>query len=425
MTAQVILLTSLGGGAYVASSARQASFTQTLDMKPQSTLNLSSIRYEIYDYPPGMTLPSGWSQDPSTGAYYFAPSNVTTQPPTVTLPASGANNWGKLMLRLRGNNNPLQFNTDRSPNTFFNPQLTDETSEIWLASPNAGMEGVGFNESTQHDLMRGYVGPLMACLRSLDALGGGSSGVSVGGAVTPSTLTWGASATPLWTQTAPASGAGANWTWAPQVATGTGASGSALVNVGAPASGTTEAGLVIERNGTPIAFIGSPNGVGGSLQISLGYGTGANTGSYLQGVGSTATLNGSGTTQLSVGGAVYVFLNNNIVGFNKPVAGETSGVPFALGSTPVTFGATGSTALTSAQQQFPQIVLSTVTLSGAATLDFGNVTGNYWVDVSGITLGGQTLTFKNGTGTQVVSTMMINGKVLITVSCSANHIAAG
>lgn len=304
------------------------------------------------------------------------------------------------------------------------PQASFTTTFKVNVLSSAGTRVLAINEELEQDPIFGWLRVVNGVLRA----GGGSSGVSAGGAITPNTLTWGAGATsPTLQQTAAASGAGQNMTIAPQAATTTGASGDLIVNVGAPASGSTEAGLVVERAGSPLAYIGSPNGVGGSIQISLGYGTGANTGSYIQGVGTTLTLNGSGTTSISVGNTNYIFCNSNLVGFNQPIAGQTSGVPFKLGTSTVTFAATGTTTLSAAQQQTPLIVLSTVTLTGTATLDFGNVTGFFWVDVSGLTLGAQVLQFKNGTQTtSVASSPLVNGnKTLLTVSCTPNHMAIG
>lgn len=179
MTTSIKLLVSIAGGGYT-SGAVAAAFGQTMALQAQSTANFSSIRYEIYEFPPGMTQPAGWSTDATTGAYFFAPANVTTAPPTVTLPASGALNWGWVMLRLRGNVNPLRLNTDGSPNTGYNPALTDEATCVNLPSPTLGMQGVGFGLTTQADAMRAWVGPLMQSLRVADNASSGAS-FSAGG----------------------------------------------------------------------------------------------------------------------------------------------------------------------------------------------------------------------------------------------------
>src|SRR5580700_7312788 len=120
MPASAQLTVSVNGGSYL-TGAQQAAFGQTMAMRAANTSNYAQVLYEIYDYPPGMSVPSGWSTNATTGAYYYQPTNVTTPPPPVTLPSTGPNNWGPLMLRLSANGNPLRFNPDGSPNASFNP----------------------------------------------------------------------------------------------------------------------------------------------------------------------------------------------------------------------------------------------------------------------------------------------------------------
>ena len=267
------------------------------------------------------------------------------------------------------------------------------------------------------------------------ALGGGnwlafsSAGVDSGGNIASATLTWPATTVnPTITEAAQTSDAACNnLHLTPQApfasATGTNRNpGSLEVDLAIPTnSGTGEAGLVVSRNGTPIFFFGAANGTGGIPQFSFGYGTGTNGGAYMQVVSGQMFINSQSGQPVVLGvGASGVFQASA-----TGISGGASGVPFRLQSSAVTFAATGTTTLSAGQQQTPQIVLSTVSLTGAATLDFGNVNGNYWVDVSGITLAGQTLTFKNGTATIVVSPLMSANKTLIAVSCTSNHIAAG
>ena len=76
----------------------------------------------------------------------------------------------------RATANPLAQNADGTPNATYNPNLTDESTIIYVPSPLAGMPGVGFNETIQQDPMRGWMGPLMQCLRDLEAAVTGSSG---------------------------------------------------------------------------------------------------------------------------------------------------------------------------------------------------------------------------------------------------------
>lgn len=179
MTTQVQLQVSINGGSYT-TGALTASFGQSVALKAASTSGLTSIRYDIVDYPPGMAQPAGWSTDPVTNAYFFAPSAVTTAPPAFNLPASGAQNWGWLMLMVRGNNNPLRLNADGTPNVSFTPVLTDTSSCIDVLSPVLGMPGIATTLSTQADAMRSWIGPLMKSLRAMDVAASGAS-FSAGG----------------------------------------------------------------------------------------------------------------------------------------------------------------------------------------------------------------------------------------------------
>jgi len=170
-----LLVSIAGGGA--TSGFVSAAFGQTMQLSALSTANFQSVKYEIYDYPPGMICPSGWSTAAS-GVFYYAPSNPTSLPPVVTLPASGSQTWGPFMLRLSGNGNPLRLNPDGSPNTGFNPSYTDESTIVFIPSPTLGLWGLGFNEETQGDALRGYVGPLMHDLRLIEAAATGGGGVT-------------------------------------------------------------------------------------------------------------------------------------------------------------------------------------------------------------------------------------------------------
>lgn len=188
MTIQVQLQISINGGSFASGAQENVPPSATVALKASTasiTPGLTSIKYEIYDYPPGFACPAGWSVDASTGAYFFAPANVTTTPPTFTAPTSGAQNWGWFMFRLTGNNNPLAFNADGTPNTAFNPTGTDEQTCMNIPSPVLGAQGVARGLAFQADLLRGYVGPLMQSLRAMDNAASGAS-FTAGGDLTGS-----------------------------------------------------------------------------------------------------------------------------------------------------------------------------------------------------------------------------------------------
>jgi hypothetical protein len=187
MAIQVQLLISINGGAYNPGTQEGIAPASTVALKAGVNGGLlNAIRYEIYEYPPGMACPAGWAVDPttvsatSTGVYVFAPSNVTTQPPSFSLPPSGAQNWGWTMIRLIGNNNPAQINQDGTQNTQFTPSLTDLTGCINVVSPVLHAKGIARGLTTQDDGLRSWAGALMQSLRAMDSAASGAS-FSAGG----------------------------------------------------------------------------------------------------------------------------------------------------------------------------------------------------------------------------------------------------
>jgi hypothetical protein len=147
------------GLVYVAPSA-------TIQLVPASTLGITQWLWEIYDYPIGFTLPTGWSYEGTPGQSPMAYSGGYF-PPSFSIPAQATPNWGPFMLRLRVNGNPLQYTTSGTVNQGFNPSLTDESTILKFPSP-AGLEGIGFNESTQGDPLRSNIGTLMRMFRDID-----------------------------------------------------------------------------------------------------------------------------------------------------------------------------------------------------------------------------------------------------------------
>src|SRR5581483_11437034 len=104
----------------------------------------------------------------------------------------------------------------------------------------------------------------------------------------------------------------------------------------------------------------------------------------------------------TIAGAIYL---------NKPVGGLTrSSSTIALTNANVT--------LSAAQLAGSRIVL-TGTLTGNVQIDFGNVTAEYVINVAGLSLGGNTLTIKNGTATKAYSVLPTGGLILLDASANA------
>jgi hypothetical protein len=245
-----------------------------------------------------------------------------------------------------------------------------------------------------------------------------SVGVDGSGNITPNTLAWAAGATsPTIKQTAAVSGAGQSMLLAPQAATTSGASGNLIINVGAPASGTTEAGLVFERNLTALAYLGAPNGISTAVQLSLGYGTGANTGAFLLlNAGSLFINAAGGTVRIESSNTSICDFTTSSIACNAPLQGFTSGTALKFGGSAVAMAASGTTTLTGGQQQTP-----TLRLSGTATADItlaiGGITGHFFLNCRGLTLSGHNLILTNGAGTVTVTTLLSAFKTLLVVDC--------
>lgn len=157
------VLVSIAGGAPTSGFLTVAA-GNNIQLSMQSSVGVQQVRWEIYDYPVGFSVPSGWAQD-SVGVLY----STALTPPAFSIPAQGVNNWGKFPIRLRLNGNPLQFNSAGQQNQGFNQNLEDTSTILSFLDVN-GVEGVGFGESIQGDILRSWGGAIMRALRKLAAL---------------------------------------------------------------------------------------------------------------------------------------------------------------------------------------------------------------------------------------------------------------
>ena len=115
------LRVSLNGGATQTGgvTALQADTVQ-LSADPAGLAGATSVRFEIYDYPPSFGPPAGWSTD-SNGVYYYQGT---------TPPSFACGTWGKFMLRLKLNNGISDVASIPAS------QLTDEATAINIVSPS-------------------------------------------------------------------------------------------------------------------------------------------------------------------------------------------------------------------------------------------------------------------------------------------------
>jgi len=251
-----------------------------------------------------------------------------------------------------------------------------------------------------------------------------SVGVDASGNVFPAVLT-------AYPATA-VSGAGANTTFVSQTGA-TGASGSFIFNVPAPASGTAEAGIVLKRGSTllntwqPLVTAGTtysafyaggvtPSATNYSIAMSVdGTSTILNT-------SSTVNMNVSGTSVMTFATAANIFRTTST--FLGLIQGS-SGSPLTFANSTVTLTSNAAT-LSAAQQSTPNLTVAAVTLTGAATLDFGNVTGNFQVNIVGINAASFAsfgLSLKNGTTTTALPSTALSNGGLVIVRCDPNAIA--
>jgi hypothetical protein len=136
--------------------------------------------------------------------------------------------------------------------------------------------------------------------------------------------------------------------------------------------------------------------------------TGANL-NLTSGIGTTI----DGYVNLQVGGATQLAITpSGLAGSSAPVAWSSTLIN--------TTG--GTTVLSSAQYQNPLIVLSG-TLTSGATITFPNVAGFWFVSISGLTLSGNTLTFKSGSATSsAISTLTSTSQIFMIITRGGNTI---
>jgi hypothetical protein len=116
-----------------------------------SIVGWTAQRWEIYDYPPDWTAPTGWDTD-SDGTIYS--TDVT--PDDFDLPALDVA-WGKWMFRLRING--AVTGSDSSD------RYTDDSACLETLSVN-GLHDLGAKEDDQWDPLRGWAGHQKTNLRT-------------------------------------------------------------------------------------------------------------------------------------------------------------------------------------------------------------------------------------------------------------------
>jgi hypothetical protein len=238
-----------------------------------------------------------------------------------------------------------------------------------------------------------------------------SVGVDASGNVFPATLT----AYPA----AAVSGAGASITIAPQAATTTGSSGHLLVNLSPPAGATTaESYLIVQRAGSQRVSIGNSIGGGNSAGMFAG-GGGAFPILTFDTSGNNVFLEGQSSVNFNIGTSTYMQVSAAGIG------GWVTNIPFKFANTAITLTSNAAT-ITATQAANPNLTVAAVTLTAAGLIDFGNVTGNFQLNIVGINAASFAsfgLSLKNGTTTTALPSTALSNGGLVIVRCDPNAIA--
>jgi hypothetical protein len=170
MTANIKLQVSVNSGAQQQGPVSGGIAVASNDVILMSGFNVSGAkryRFEIFDYPPGFTTPSGWTQDPGTLPIYYEGPN----PPSWSIPSNSLI-WGKwgLSLIIDGGRRPSSSRPGLDEDA---PDLRDESIVLVKAGPL--YDGL-FKETNQVDQKEQSVGDYKRNLRLLAALS-----VSAGG----------------------------------------------------------------------------------------------------------------------------------------------------------------------------------------------------------------------------------------------------
>jgi hypothetical protein len=95
--------------------------------------------WELYDYPPGWSVPSGWTRIAATGVVQFSGTSLTPNPPVWTAPTISG--WGKWGLRLTVNNA-----TDPQGAVNF-PRMVDTSLALTMYSLHGFHDGLAGEQS--------------------------------------------------------------------------------------------------------------------------------------------------------------------------------------------------------------------------------------------------------------------------------------
>ena len=133
-----------------------------------------AARWEIVAFPPGFTVPAGWSENSSARNFYYLAnsggSGVT--PPSITLPLE-ATRWGKWLFRLT-----------------VNGTVVSSVIGVETLSPALGLHDLAVGEGSQFGGTRQWVGDHQDNERLLDAAAANAAIDEIAGAMRDALLNW-------------------------------------------------------------------------------------------------------------------------------------------------------------------------------------------------------------------------------------------
>jgi hypothetical protein len=153
-TPYVKILASVNGGANQSGGITIVD-GDTVDLTLEDTTGITYCLWEIWDYPTGMSTPSGWTADATAERFYYA----GISPPQLDFTGVP---WGKFLLRATGNNgikNGASYVLPADGTT-----MRDESTALRILS-GSGFDDIASGETTQFYSVDAWIGSYKANLR--------------------------------------------------------------------------------------------------------------------------------------------------------------------------------------------------------------------------------------------------------------------
>lgn len=247
-------------------------------------------------------------------------------------------------------------------------------------------------------------------------------------AVTPNSLQWINTASPLLTQASESTTTAAgDFQITPQQSThATDETGGNLtVNLQAPTGAGTEAFFRLKRGATEMWRLGSINGSLAGLWLVQ---SSPSTSNYaIQASANDTYLNGVNGTHLLLNNSEKILINSSGVNIAVPIGGDNN-FPLQHQATSGALSTATNITLSNAQKMTPVIQLNGTTQSGETVTLPNTVGGTWYFDFTGVTLSTNSVTFTTGSGTSAVitSALLIGGKELVTcIVVASNFVSCG